>query len=171
MRQIIFFALFLASNAVSYAQTALPSSGEISAKIFYKALQDNDAQALQSFIASKETYLLIADEYQYQQDQQRQKAKARVESDYANQAASITKSFQDVRNTINASGVDIKNCAVALVQVRDRQKNNLRGGRALIQLRDEAGHEIVVIVRGFYGFKGKWYIMDAVGLRTAAKSE
>ena len=149
------------------AANAEQSAGEVNARLFFKALQENDAKALQNFVATKETYRLIADEYAYKAEQKRLKAKEDIETGYEKQAANIVKSFQTVQADIKAAGVDINACSVSLVQVRERENGGLRGGRALVQLKDAANHEIVIILRGFYEFKGKWYVMSEAKLREA----
>lgn len=170
MCKTLFFSLLMLSTFGAFAQTealTLPTmqAGEASARQFFKALQENDSKTLQNFVASKETYLQIVEEYQYKEDTKRQQARTDVQTGYEKQAANILKSFQDTRAAIGASGVNIADCKVNLVQVRDRQREGLRGGRALIQLTNAAQNEIVLILRGFYEFKGKWYVMNEVRLR------
>ena len=167
MRKLLFLSLFMASTFSTFAQDAVAAmtAGETNARAFFAALQSNDTKTLNSFVASKETYLEIVSVYEYQQDLKRQKAKAAVETGYEKQAATITKSFQDVQAKVKAAGADLKDCKISLVQVRERERGGLKGGRALIQITDAAQHEIVIMVRGFYEFKGKWYVMDAVRLR------
>lgn len=133
--------------------------GEMAARLFFAALQQNDTKTLESYFATKNVYQSIVASYPYEQETKREQAKRDVETGHAKLIDELRANLVELRNETQKKGVNIADLTVNQVKITLKAHEAMRGGRATLELKDKAGNLYYLRLNSFYEFNGKWYLL------------